>query len=83
MKIVLNRLREPSTWAGLGLLAGAVLGLDPSKAAAVAQVVNAIAPLVPTDGGHLAQIITAAAGGLAFLLPERARTAAPAQPTDE
>lgn len=29
MRYVLNRLREPSTWAGLGLIAG-VVGLNPA-----------------------------------------------------
>lgn len=63
------RLKEPSTWAGLGILA-VTLGLDPNKVAVLGHVAAAVAPFVPVDGGILAHIVTAAAAGAAVLLPE-------------
>lgn len=69
MKKFLQRLKEPSTWAGVAVL-GAMFGLDPNKVAAVGQIATALAPFVPVDGGVLAQAVTAAAAGAAVLLPE-------------
>jgi hypothetical protein len=66
---IVQRLKEPSTWAGLAVLALS-LGLDPNKVAALGHVVNAVAPFLPTDGGVLAHAITAAAAGVAVVLPE-------------
>ena len=77
---LIQRLKEPSTWAGLGILA-VTMGLDPHKAAAVAQVAQIIAPFVPADGGVIAQTVIGLGTGLAaILLPER--KPAPAQVND-
>lgn len=78
MKQFVQRLREPSTWAGLGILA-VLFGIDPNKVAAVHQVAAVLAPFVPVDGGVLAQTIIAAAGVAAVALPEK-QGAAPAAP---
>lgn len=43
--IIINRLREPSTWAGLAVL-GTVFGLPPGTVDAVGQVVGGLAALV-------------------------------------
>lgn len=76
-----QRLREPSTWAGLAVL-GMMFGLDPMKMQAVAAVANAIVPFVHTDGGALAQAIigltTLGAAGAAVAMPEQPKPAAPA-----
>lgn len=42
MKAILRRLREPSTWAGLGVIAGAVLPLVGVPVATVTAVVSAL-----------------------------------------
>jgi hypothetical protein len=68
-KNIINRLKEPSTWAGLAVLALS-FGLGADKVAALGHIVSAIAPFVPVDGGVLAQTIIAAAGGVAVVLPE-------------
>jgi hypothetical protein len=65
----LQRIKEPSTWAGLAVIAG-LFGLDPQKVAAVGHLAQAVVPFVPVDGGMLAQAVTAAAAGIAVLLPE-------------
>lgn len=44
-KIILNRIKEPSTWAGLSML-GVVFGLPPGTIEAVGQVAGGIAALV-------------------------------------
>jgi hypothetical protein len=72
-KVILQRLKEPSTWAGLGMLA-MLLGVDPHKVGMVAQAANAILPLLPVDASTLAQIITGVAGLAAVALPERTHT---------
>lgn len=69
MNKIIQRLKEPSTWAGPAVIALS-LGLDPTKIAALGHVVNAVAPFVPVDGGVLAHVITAAAAGAAVVLPE-------------
>jgi hypothetical protein len=45
MKSILNRLREPSTWAGLSVL-GAVFGLPPGTIDAVGQIIGGGAALL-------------------------------------
>lgn len=45
MKTILNRLREPSTWAGVAVL-GAVFGLPPGAIEAVGQIIGGGAALV-------------------------------------
>lgn len=78
-----QRLREPSTWAGLAVI-GLMFGLDPTKVQAVAAIANAIVPFVHTDGGALAQAIigltTLGAAGAAVAMPEKKDQAAPADP---
>jgi hypothetical protein len=76
MNKFVQRLKEPSTWAGLAILA-VTLGLDPQKVAALGQVANAFVPLVPVDGGVLAHVITAVAASAAVFMPEKP-AAAPA-----
>ncbi|WP_322400378.1 hypothetical protein [Massilia luteola] len=75
-----QRLREPSTWAGLAVI-GMMFGLDPTKVQAVAAIANAIVPFVHTDGGALAQAIigltTIGAAGAAVAMPEKPAAAAP------
>jgi len=44
-KAILNRLREPSTWAGLSVLA-ALVGVPPGTFELVSQVVMGVAGLV-------------------------------------
>lgn len=77
MSKLIQRLKEPSTWAGLAVLALG-FGLNPATVAALGHVAGAIAPFVPADGGVIAQAIIGAAGGLAVVLPETKRTAATA-----
>lgn len=77
MNKFVQRLKEPSTWAGLAILA-ITFGIDPNKVTALHQVAVALAPLVPLDGGTLAQTILAAAGTAAVVLPEKQRASAPA-----
>lgn len=77
MKFV-QRLKEPSTWAGLAAL-GVLFGADPHKVAAVTQIAQAVVPFVPVDGGALAQAIVGLSGLAAVLLPE----AKPAQSSVE
>jgi hypothetical protein len=77
MNAFVQRLKEPSTWAGLAVLA-ITLGLDPQKVAALGQLANAIVPLVPIDGGVLAHVITAAAASAAVFMPEKPHAPAPA-----
>ena len=79
MNKFIQRLKEPSTWAGLAILA-ITFGVDPNKVAALGQVASALVPLVPVDGGILAHAITAAAASAAVLLPETPRAPAPAAP---
>lgn len=43
--LILGRLREPSTWAGLSIL-GAVFGLPPGTVEAAGQVAAGLAALV-------------------------------------
>ena len=74
MKKLIQRLKEPSTWAGVAVL-GALFGLDANKVAAVAQIAQAIAPFVQVDGGVLAQSVIGAAAGLAVVLPESKQAA--------
>lgn len=69
-KAILQRLKEPSTWAGLGMLA-MLLGVDPQRVGMVAQAANAILPFLPVDAGTLAQIITGVSGLAAVALPEK------------
>lgn len=77
MKSFVQRLSEPSTWAGLAVL-GALFGINAHTVATVGQVAGALVPAVPADGGgYLGHIITAVAAGLAVLLPE-SQAAAPA-----
>lgn len=55
MQFLLNRLREPSTWAGLAGLATTV-GANPTKvnavSAVVAAVLSALAVFVPESGAN-------------------------------
>lgn len=44
MKIILARLREPSTWAGLSAV-GLLFGLPPGTVDAVGQIVGGVAAL--------------------------------------
>lgn len=67
MKNFIQRLKEPSTWAGFAALA-VLCGLDPAKVAAAKQVAAAVAPFV--DPGTVANVVTSVAAGLAVLLPE-------------
>jgi len=76
MNKFVQRLKEPSTWAGLAVLA-MTFGLDPQKVAALGQVANALVPLVPVDGGVLAHMVTAAAASAAVFIPEKPRASAP------
>jgi hypothetical protein len=69
MKTLIQRLKEPSTWAGVAVLAG-LFGVDPNKVAAVGHVASAIAPFVPVDGGVLAQAVAGISAAVAVLLPE-------------
>jgi len=69
MNKLIQRLKEPSTWAGLAVLALS-LGLDPNKVAVLGHVAAAVAPFVPVDGGVLAHVVTAVAAGAAVVLPE-------------
>jgi hypothetical protein len=70
MKTLIQRFKEPSTWAGLAVL-GAVFGLDTQKVAAIGHVAQAVAPFVPVDGGVIAQAVIGAAGFAAVFLPEK------------
>jgi len=72
MKLI-QRLKEPSTWAGVSILS-LLLGLHPDKLSAIAQVAQAVAPFLPADGGVIAQTITGLAGlgaGAAIVLAEK------------
>jgi hypothetical protein len=69
MKNFVQRLKEPSTWAGLAALS-VLFGADPHKVAALGQVATAIVPFVPVDGGVLAQAVGGIAAAAAVLLPE-------------
>lgn len=72
MKLV-QRLKEPSTWAGVSIL-GMLLGLHPDKLAAVAAVAQAVAPFLPADGGVIAQTVIGLSGlgaGAAIVLAEK------------
>jgi hypothetical protein len=42
MKTILRRFKEPSTWAGLGVIAGAVLPVVGVPVATVAAIVSAL-----------------------------------------
>ena len=44
-KIIIQRIKEPSTWAGLSML-GVVFGLPPGTIEAVGQVAGGLAALV-------------------------------------
>jgi len=68
MNKLIQRLKEPSTWAGIAVMALS-MGLDPNKVAVVGHLAAALAQFVPVDGGVLAQAIIGAAGGLAVVLP--------------
>jgi hypothetical protein len=72
MKLI-QRLKEPSTWAGVSIL-GMLLGLHPDKLAAVAQVAQVVAPFLPADGGVIAQTIIGLSGlsaGAAVVMAEK------------
>jgi hypothetical protein len=76
MQNIKQRLKEPSTWAGIAMLA-AIFGVDPTKVSAIGQVANAAAAFVPADGGgYLAHVVTAVGAALAVFLPEKQPTAA-------
>lgn len=77
MENIKNRLKEPSTWAGLAMLS-LIFGADPTKVQAVTQVASAAAAFVPADGGgYLAHLLTALGAGLAIYLPETRTAATP------
>lgn len=78
MSKLVQRLKEPSTWAGVAVLAMG-LGFNPTTVAALGHIAAAIVPFVPADGGVIAQAIIGAAGGLAVLLPESKRSAQSAE----
>lgn len=42
MNLILNKLREPSTWAGIAIL-GTIFGLPPGTVEAVGQIVGGVA----------------------------------------
>jgi hypothetical protein len=44
MKLILDRLREPSTWAGISML-GVVFGLPPGTIDLIGQVIAGVAGL--------------------------------------
>lgn len=44
MKLILNRLREPSTWAGLSVL-GVIFGLPPGTIELAGQIAGGVAGL--------------------------------------
>lgn len=69
MNKLVQRLKEPSTWAGLAIMALS-MGVDPTKISVLGHLVSAVAQFVPVDGGVLAHVIMAAAGGAAVVLPE-------------
>lgn len=69
MNAFVQRLKEPSTWAGLAVMALS-FGLGADKLSALGHIVSAIAPFVPVDGGVLAHAIIAASAGVAVVLPE-------------
>lgn len=78
MSKLIQRLKEPSTWAGIAAI-GVMFGLDPNKVAAVTQIAQAVAPFVPVDGGVIAHTVTGLAGLAAIFLPEtKVRADAPA-----
>lgn len=53
MKWIAKRMREPSTWAGLGIIAGAVqmIAADPHNPAAWAGAVAGLAAAVSREQG--------------------------------
>lgn len=53
MKWIINRMREPSTWAGLGIIAGAVqvIASDPRNPVAWAGAVAGLAAAVRREQG--------------------------------
>jgi len=42
VNLILNKLREPSTWAGIAIL-GTIFGLPPGTVEAVGQIVGGVA----------------------------------------
>lgn len=68
---ILNRLKEPSTWAGIAAMA-AMFGVRPEASDAVLGVVNAVAGAAGgTNHVVIGQIIGAVCGAAAVFLPER------------
>lgn len=77
MRKIINRLKEPSTWAGFAALA-VMFGVPTATANAVLGVVNAVAGasgVTPVDIGHVVGAVCAAA---AVFIPERKTPASPA-----
>jgi len=70
MSKLIQRLKEPSTWAGVAAIS-VLFGLDPNKVAAVTQIAQAVAPFVPVDGGVLAHTIVGLSSLAAIFLPEQ------------
>lgn len=73
-KAILKRIKEPSTWAGLSVLA-AVFGVPREAADAVASVATAVIGM--SDAGVTGAAVSSALTGLAALvavvLPEKVR----------
>jgi hypothetical protein len=70
MKRILNRLKEPSTWAGFAALA-VMFGVPPAAARVALDVVNVVAGSdVSTVAGIVQAVVATCAAG-AVLLPEK------------
>jgi hypothetical protein len=74
MKKILNRFKEPSTWAGLSVLA-VVFGVPAATADAVANVATAMIGMgdAGVTGASVSSSLTALAALVAVVLPEKVR----------
>lgn len=71
MKSFINRLKEPSTWAGLAVLAS-IFGAKPEVINAVMGIVGAVTDGTTTGGAAGAlQAITGACAAIAVVVPEK------------
>jgi hypothetical protein len=70
MRKIINRLKEPSTWAGFAALA-VMFGVPPVAAEAVLGAANAIAGTAASDPHGVTMAVSAVFSALAIFLPEK------------
>jgi uncharacterized membrane protein YuzA (DUF378 family) len=71
MKVILNRLKEPSTWAGFAALA-TLFGVSPVVSNAVLHIVGAVSDGASIGGpAGVVQAIVGICAAAAVLIPER------------